>query len=72
MRKFTVHRAKTELSKLLKLAADGEEVVILNRETPLVRLVLIAPEKKQLGTFEGEGSVSDDFDAPLDAFKDYR
>jgi prevent-host-death family protein len=34
----TIHQAKTHLSKLIQKALDGEEVIIANRDKPLVRL----------------------------------
>jgi len=71
MKKVTIHKAKTELSKLLKLAADGEDVVIANRDQPLVRLTLIKPSKRKFGIFDGQGWIADDFDAPLKDFEEY-
>jgi prevent-host-death family protein len=34
----TIHKAKTELSKLIKAAVDGEEVIIARGAEPLVAL----------------------------------
>jgi antitoxin (DNA-binding transcriptional repressor) of toxin-antitoxin stability system len=34
----TIHQAKTHLSKLIRKALEGEEVIIANRDKPLVRL----------------------------------
>ena len=34
----TVHEAKTQLSRLLKLAEDGETVTIIRRGVPVARL----------------------------------
>jgi antitoxin (DNA-binding transcriptional repressor) of toxin-antitoxin stability system len=72
MKKYSIHKAKTELSKLLKLALDGEEVVIANREEPIVRLEVIKPKKRKIGIFADQGWIAGDFDAPLDEFEDYR
>ncbi len=38
MTQATIHQAKTHLSKLIGKALDGEEVIIANRDKPLVRL----------------------------------
>ena len=38
---FTIHEAKTNLSKLIKLVEAGEEVVIARGEKPVVRLTQI-------------------------------
>lgn len=48
------YEAKTQLSKLIELALQGEEVVIANRGQELVRLVPVAQRKKAvLGLCEG-------------------
>jgi len=46
--------AKTQLSKLIELALQGEEVIIANRDQELVRLVPVEPAKRvKLGLFQG-------------------
>ncbi len=46
----TVHEAKTQLSRLLKLAEDGETVTIVRRGVPVARLTPITPAvARQLG-----------------------
>ena len=42
MTQATIHEAKTHLSRLIRQALDGEEVVIANRDKPLVRLEALA------------------------------
>ena len=44
--KVNMLEAKNQLSKLVKAAIAGEEVVIANNGTPAVRLVRIAKPKK--------------------------
>ena len=62
-----VHAAKTQLSRLLDVAAAGEEVVIAKAGRPVARLVPIEPrkERRKLGTLAGQFRVPDDFDGPL-------
>ena len=62
-----VHEAKTHLSRLLKQAMAGEDVIIMRSGRPLVRLTPLesAPYHRQLGTAEGKFVVPDDFDEPL-------
>lgn len=70
----SIHEAKTHLSKLIQKALAGEEVIIANAGKPVVKLVPVEqPEKKirQFGGWEGQVWMADDFDAPLDDFKDY-
>ena len=70
----TVHEAKTQLSRLLKLAEDGETVTIVRRGVPVARLTPIAPSAaRQLGWDQGRGDVPDSAlrpmtDAEVDAF----
>ena len=50
----TVHEAKTQLSRLLKLAEDGETVTIIRRGVPVARLTPVAPATtRRLGWDEG-------------------
>ena len=44
MTKVNIHEAKTNLSKLLEQALNGEEVVIAKAGKPLVRLVPVREE----------------------------
>ncbi len=64
-----VHEAKTQLSRLLKRAAEGEEIVIARAGVPVARLIAVAPVRKErpLGAMEGQIYIPDDFDAPLPA-----
>ena len=67
MKIVNTHEAKTQLSRLLRRVAGGEEITIANRGVPVARLVPVPANKAQrtLGIFRGEFSVPDDFDAPL-------
>ena len=72
MKTYTVHQAKSQLSKLIQKALRGEEIVITNRHKPVVRLTVVRRPKRQLG-FLGEGVwMSPDFNAPLKDFHPYR
>jgi len=61
------HEAKTQLSRLLKRVALGEEITIANRGRAVARLVPIPTNEsgRKLGMFRGKFVVPDDFDAPL-------
>ena len=70
----TIHQAKTHLSKLIRKALDGEEVIIANRDKPLVRLEKIVPPKPKriLGWAKGTVTyIASDFDEPLPEFEEY-
>lgn len=51
---FTVHAAKTNLSKLIAAALRGEEVVIARGVVPMVRLVPVASKPFQIGILRGQ------------------
>lgn len=61
------YEAKTQLSRLLRRVAAGEEITIANRGVPVARLVPVRDkhEGRKLGMFRGKFVVPDDFDAPL-------
>jgi antitoxin (DNA-binding transcriptional repressor) of toxin-antitoxin stability system len=61
---------------LIRQALAGEEVIIANRDKPLVRLQATKPakpgDKRPLGWAAGAGFyVAEDFDAPLEDFEEY-
>lgn len=66
MVKVGIHEAKTQLSRLLKRAAMGEDVVITRAGKPVARLTPInSGAARQLGLDRGLFEVPDDFNAPL-------
>ena len=58
--------AKNQLSKLVKAALDGEDVVIANHGKPMVRLVKMAnqPKTRGYGAWKGLVEMADDWDSP--------
>ena len=63
MTKANVHEAKTNLSKLIEQALNGEEVIIAKAGKPLVRLVPVRDEKEDcFGMDAGKMWIADDFD----------
>lgn len=58
-----IHEAKTQLSKLVDRAANGEPFVIARAGRPLVKVTALeAPSApRRLGFLAGEISVPDDF-----------
>ncbi len=66
MAQFSVHDAKTNLSKLIATALEGEEVVIARGNIPVVRLVPVKPVgKRKFGAFKGEIGIDARFDEAL-------
>ena len=63
---YNVHEAKTNLSRLLKRVAEGEEVVIARDGEPVAKLVPMPKTREpELGFMKGKVWIADDFDAPL-------
>ena len=66
MQTVNIHEAKTQLSKLVDQAAQGESFIIAKAGKPLVRVMALdAPSSGQvrrLGFMAGQIAVPDDFD----------
>jgi antitoxin (DNA-binding transcriptional repressor) of toxin-antitoxin stability system len=51
----TIHKAKTQLSKLIARAEAGEEIIIARGKHPIVTLALVAkPPRRKFGAFKGQ------------------
>lgn len=59
-----IHEAKTQLSKLVEKAVQGESFVIAKAGKPLVKVTALASPAavRRLGFLAGELVVPDDFD----------
>ena len=67
METVTIHKAKTQLSRLIERVCRGEEIVIARGKQPLVRLVPLekAVAKRKPGAWKGKISYTKDAFAPL-------
>jgi prevent-host-death family protein len=62
----SVHQAKTQLSQLLNLVEDGEEVVIRRHGKVIARLVAANTTRQSpLGAMRGEFELKDGWERPL-------
>ncbi len=59
-----MHKAKSDLSRLVVQALAGEEVIITRDGKPVVRLVPVRHERVP-GLAKGKIRIAPDFDAPL-------
>ncbi len=68
-----LEEAKFKLPDLISAAIAGEEVFIIHDENQKVRLVPFSSSKPipQFGSARGMIQMEDDFDAPLDDFREY-
>ncbi len=85
MIRVSIEEAKAKLEELIEKAAMGEaiEITTNNKQVYLLPFVKTISEDKwkslhlpkkgtrKLGSAEGQVWIADDFDAPLEDFKDY-
>jgi prevent-host-death family protein len=64
---FTIHQAKTNLSRLIEKASEGEEVIIARGSKPVARVVPVGEVKgkRQPGSLKGKLCVGREFFEPL-------
>jgi prevent-host-death family protein len=69
MKTVTIHQAKTNLSRLIEEACEGEEIIISRGSQPVARLVALADAKgrRQPGSLKGKLHVGPEFFEPLPA-----
>ena len=62
-----IHEAKTQLSRLLRRVAEGEEITISRAGVPVAKLIAAPPHGKSrpMGMDRGRIWMADDFDAPM-------
>ncbi len=73
MQEINLAEASKNLPELIEAAINGEEVVITKDEQAVVKLTPVSPVKRRplFGSAKGLITMSDDFDEPLEDFKDY-
>ncbi len=73
MQQITLAEASKHLPDLIEAAIRGEEIVITKDDQPVVKLTPVSSVKRrrQPGSAKGLVTISDDFDEPLEDFKDY-
>jgi prevent-host-death family protein len=66
MQTVNIHEAKTQLSKLIEQAVNGESFIIAKAGKPLVKVTRLDPPmpqaKKRFGFMSGQVQVPNDFD----------
>jgi prevent-host-death family protein len=67
MENVTIHKAKTNLSRLIEKACKGEEIIISRGAKPVVRLVAIEEKRgeRKPGAWKGKITIGPDFFEPL-------
>lgn len=66
MQTYNIHDAKTQLSRLVEQAANGESFIIAKAGKPMVKVIALnAPEPSRIrrfGFMAGQIEIPDDFD----------
>jgi prevent-host-death family protein len=66
METVTIHDAKTNLSRLIARAEQGEEIIISRGKNAVVKLVAVEQPKKRVpGMFKGKVEIGPAFFEPL-------
>jgi prevent-host-death family protein len=75
MTQIDIAEALMHMPQLIDEASRGEEVIITKNNQPIVKLVpILLPKQERSSLFgidKGLIAISDDFDEPLEEFKDY-
>lgn len=68
-----IAEAPLRLLDLIQAAEQGEEVIITKDQQPIIQLVPVhaQPPGPHFGSARGQVHMRDDFDAPLDDFREY-
>ena len=64
---ITIHKAKTQLSRLIEKACNGEEIIIARGKKPVVKLVAIEHNlgDRKPGAWKGKVEIGPEFFEPL-------
>lgn len=65
---FTIHAAKTNLSKLIARAEAGEEIVLARGNEPVAKIVAVSQKAKpnrKFGALKGKIKIGPEFFDPL-------
>jgi prevent-host-death family protein len=67
MSTVTIHQAKTNLSKLIERASQGEEIIIARGSKPVAKLVPLGAVKgkRQPGSLKGKLEIGPEFFEPM-------
>lgn len=65
MKTVNIHEAKTNFSRLVDAAVQGEQITIAKSGQPMVKLVRVDAEDSpaRTGFLQGQGRIPEDFDA---------
>ena len=72
MHQVTVDEAQNQLPNLVDEAVSGETIYIIGHDERVVQLVpVVVSGRPRFGSAAGLVSMTDDFDSPLEDFREY-
>jgi antitoxin (DNA-binding transcriptional repressor) of toxin-antitoxin stability system len=73
MYEIELEKAKAQLERVIQTALDGEEVVITQNQEAVLKIVPVPRSngRRKAGSAKGLISMAEDFDEPLEDFKEY-
>ena len=73
MQNIDLNDVKEQILELIDSVLQGEEIIITQDQQPLVKLTSAVTTKpqRQFGSAKGLIQISDDFNAPMEAFREY-
>lgn len=73
MYEIELDKARGQLERVIQKAIDGEEVVITQNHEAVLKLVPVPRSngRRKAGSAKGLVSMAEDFDEPLEDFKEY-
>ncbi len=73
MYEIELEKARAQLERVIQTALDGEEVVITQNREAVLKIVPVPRSngRRKAGSAKGLVSIAEDFDAPLEDFKEY-
>jgi prevent-host-death family protein len=75
MHQITIEQATANIASVLADVLHGEEIIITDHEKPVAKVIPLELHQEKKRVFGGGKGIityiSDDFDEPLEDFKDY-
>ena len=73
MLQINEHDLKIRLADVIQAAKNGEEILIVTDEQETFKIVKVdvSKRRRKAGSAKGMIELADDFDAPLEDFKEY-
>ena len=73
MRQLTTNEAIAKLSALMEAVEQGGKMIVVSEDDEMIYPITVqsSPQPRKAGSAKGTFFMADDFDAPLEDFKEY-